>query len=212
MLNPFRIINKTVFISNMNQVFGKFNQQLIPENNSLELSFTSNFQPTKHNWRNNRLFAYFIADYFSNLLTIDENDAYTEEQIKNIKSTVSYIGNELLENAVKFHENIQNHHINLGIYLLAATKNTAVIYTKNIISTEAVKKYQSFINSLMTNDPNELYIQQIETTASEENSQASGLGLLTLINDYSAKLGWKFESEPNYPEIITVTTMTQVIV
>ena len=87
-----------------------------------------------------------------------------------------------------------------------------IIYAKNSIYSEKVKKYQAFINLLLTEDANELYVQQIETASAEEESKASGLGLLTLINDYSAKLGWKFEPESSQPEIIAVTTMVQVVV
>jgi hypothetical protein len=57
-----------------------------------------------------------------------------------------------------------------------------------------------------------LYIQQIETTASQADNEASGLGLITLVNDYAAKLGWKFKSASIDPEMTTVTTMAQFIV
>jgi len=53
-------------------------------------------------------------------------------------------------------------------------------------------------------------VQQIEKSAEEENSGTSGLGFLTMLNDYSAKLGWKFEIVQEEPKVIAVTTMVLV--
>lgn len=196
----------------MSEVFGEFIEEFPLEGDLLELRFTSSSKPTKESWRNNRLSADFVADYFSNLLSVNQDDAQREERIKDIKNTVSYIGNELLENAIKFHEYPKHHNVKLGIYFRENLEITVVIYTRNSVSIQRAEKYQAFINLLLTSDANELYIQQIETTAAEEFNEVSGLGLLTLVNDYSAKLGWKFESEPSHPQIITVTTMVQVVV
>ena len=196
----------------MIEVFGEFIEEFIPNSDFLELSFTSSSQANQRRWRNNRLSAHFVADYFANLLNFDENDLANEKRIKEIKSTISYISNELLENAIKFHENTKIHQVKLGISFLEDTDTAIVIYAKNSIYSEKVQKYQAFINLLLTEDANELYVQQIETASAEEESKASGLGLLTLINDYSAKLGWKFEPESSQPEIIAVTTMVQVVV
>ena len=196
----------------MIEVFGEFIEEFIPNSDFLELSFTSSSQANQRRWRNNRLSAHFVADYFANLLNSDENDLANEKRIKEIKSTISYISNELLENAIKFHENTKIHQVKLGISFLEDTDTAIVIYAKNSIYSEKVQKYQAFINLLLTEDANELYVQQIETASAEEESKASGLGLLTLINDYSAKLGWKFEPESSQPEIIAVTTMVQIVV
>ncbi|MEI6444762.1 MAG: ATP-binding protein [Nostocales cyanobacterium ELA583] len=193
----------------MIKVFGEFIEEFLPHGDFLELSFMTSSPPNPRSWRNNRLSTYFVADYFSNLLTIDPDP---EERIQEIKNILSYIGNELLENAIKFNDDSKNSQVKLGIYVRENTDVKIIMYAKNSIYLEKVHKYQAWINLLLTEDPNELYIQQIETTSVEEDSEASGLGLLTLINDYSAKLGWKFTSESSQTEIITVTTMAQVVV
>ncbi|MGC8711268.1 MAG: hypothetical protein ACP5RH_02650 [Leptodesmis sp.] len=41
---------------------------------------------------------------------------------------------------------------------------------------------------------------------------SSGLGLLTMMTDYLAKLGWKFETINTDPQIILVTTMVQLMI
>ena len=78
------------------------------------------------------------------------------------------------------------------------------------MSGEGLDKFQEFIQELLSSDPEELYVQQIEKSAEDENGEASGLGFLTMLNDYSAKLGWKFETIQEEPKIIAVTTMVLV--
>ena len=192
----------------MSQIFGEFIEEFPLEHDCLELSFTSSSQLSKRQWRNIRLSANFVGDYFSTLLPDEPNS----DRIIAMKNTVSYVCNELLENAIKFNEDIKHYQVKFGIRFLADVENTAVIFTKNTVTAPRVEKFQTFIQELLSGDPQELYVQQIEKTAADENSDASGLGLLTLINDYSAKLGWKFESEPTHPQITMITTTAQVVV
>ena len=42
--------------------------------------------------------------------------------------------------------------------------------------------------------------------AAAGHSMTSCLGLLTMISDYGARLGWRFEVHPNHSDSITVTT------
>jgi len=85
-----------------------------------------------------------------------------------------------------------------------------VIFTNNSINSDLVHGFQAFIQELLTSDTNELYIQQLEKSA-ETDSEGSGLGLLTMINDYSATLGWKFETTTEGDRTMTnVTTMAQI--
>lgn len=197
----------------MSQTFGDFIEEFTQEHDSLELSLTCRSRPLKKNWRNNRLSAFFVADYCSNLLPIDEDETQGEEGITEIKNTVSYVGNELLENAIKFSEEIPPYTVKFGMHFLDDLEElTVIIFTKNSITIPSFEKFQSFIEELLSSDSNELYVQQIEKTAEDEDSEASGLGLLTMINDYSAKLGWKFEPDPSNPQMIAVTTIAQVVV
>ena len=77
---------------------------------------------------------------------------------------------------------------------------------------EKVAKFQAFLAELLAADPEKLYVTQVEKSMEEEHFEASGLGFLTMINDYSAKLGWKFQNLSTEPPIQTVTTMAQVTV
>jgi len=194
----------------MPQIFGDFVESFPPAQDALELSFTPNSLPIKKRWRSNRLWANFMADYFSNFLPVDEDDPAQKRRIKESKGAVSYVANELLENAIKFNNQGTNFKIKFGIYFIEEADLTAVLFATNSVSAEGLDKLQKFIQELLCSDPEKLYVQQIEKSAEEENSGASGLGFLTMINDYSAKLGWKFEIVQKDPKMIAVTTMVLV--
>lgn len=196
----------------MAQLFGTFIEQFPPDHDSLELTFTPDSRPIKQRWRGNRLSAHFIADYFSNFLPIDEDDPTQARQLKETQAAVSYIANELLENAMKFNDTTTRFKVRFGIHFVEADQVVeadqimAAIFATNSVSLEGVDKFQAFIQELLASDPNEFYIQQIEKSA-EDGSEASGLGFVTMINDYSARLGWKFDSFQDNPKVTVVTAM-----
>ncbi|HBB35785.1 MAG TPA: ATP-binding protein [Cyanobacteria bacterium UBA8803] len=192
----------------MNQLFGDFIEQFPPEQDSLELTFSPSSRPIKKRWRNNRLSAHFVADYFTNFLPIDEADH--EHRLKESKNAVSYVANELLENAMKFHDEGSKNKVKFGIHFLEEEDDvTAVIFATNNVKPEGVDKLKEFIEELLSSDPNDMYVSQIEKSA-EEGGDSSGLGLLTMINDYSAQMGWNLETVQGESSGTIVTTMAQV--
>lgn len=90
--------------------------------------------------------------------------------------------------------------------------DSLVFLVTNSVTPEAIAKFQVFIKELTTSDPDELYIRILERNAQSESDHQSGLGLLSMINDYQAKLGWKFECVQQNPDVMTVTTMVQLTV
>lgn len=198
-------------LQTVTQIFGDFIEQFPPELDSLELTFTPSSRPLKHRWRNNRLSAHFVADYLSSFLPVDEQDASSEKRIKESKGAVSYVANELLENAIKFSDDTFHYKVKFGIHFIGETDVIAVIFATNCANYEKINKLQAFIKELLSSDPNELYLQQLEKNA-ETESETSGLGLLTMINDYSAKIGWKFETIPDCEDKMAVTTVAQITV
>ncbi|WP_293359151.1 MULTISPECIES: DUF6272 family protein [unclassified Microcoleus] len=198
-------------LQTMIQVFGEFIDQFPPEHDSLELTFTPSSRPIKQRWRNNRVSAHFVADYLSSFLPVDEQDASSEKRIKQSKGAVSYIANELLENAIKFTDDNCNHKVRFGIHFIGESDVTAVIFATNYVQQPAANKLQEFIAELFNSDSDELYLQQLEKNA-ESESETSGLGLLTMINDYSAKIGWKFERMSDGSNMLAITTIVQISV
>ena len=199
----------------MNKIFGDYIEEFSPELDSLEMSFTPNTRSIRQRWTNNRLSAQFVGDYFSAFLPTDEDERIRDRRIKESKAAVSYVANELLENAMKFSDLQSSFKVKFGVYFLEhpAAQNsevTAVIYATNSVTPEKAEKFQAFLAELLASDPEELYVTQVENSLEEENSEASGLGFLTMINDYAAKLGWKFDTINAEPQILTVTSMAQI--
>lgn len=199
----------------MPKVFGEFCDVLPYIQDSLEIIFNPGEHTVRQRSSTNRLSAQFIADYCSACLPIEQQTPNSDRRIKETKGVISYVANELLENAIKFSDLKSKYKVRFGIYFLKDSSEsdseiTVVLYATNSLSPEAEEKLQAFLAKLLACDPEELYISQVEKSLEEENSESSGLGFLTMINDYSAKLGWKFETVSLEPQIITVTTIAQI--
>ncbi len=191
----------------MEKILGNFIKEFPPEHDSLELTFTPSSQPLKKQWKNNRLSAYFLADYFLGFLPIDE----TQEQSRIVesKAAVSYIANELLENAIKFHEVSVKCKIVFGIHFIPEQEITAAIFATNTVGLDQLAVFEAFIAELLTEDLEDLYVRQVEKSL-EEDSNASGLGLISMIKDYGATLGWKITDSKAGSQFVTLTTMARV--
>jgi hypothetical protein len=195
------------------QIFGNIIESFSPDQDSLELSFTPNSQRIKQRWKNHLLSAQFVADYFTNFLPLDINNPDDDERrIKEAKSAISYVANELIENAMKFHNLNSKNKVKLGIRFIQTDEIRAAIYATNSIDCMAAEKFQGFIQELLASDPEEFFMQQIEASAEDENAEMSGLGFITMINDYQASLGWKFELLATDSNALIVTAMAQIVV
>jgi hypothetical protein len=171
----------------------------------LVMGFSPSSIPIRQRWRNNGLSADFLADYLSTFFPTDDPEA--EQRREDIKGGVSYIANELLENAMKFNDNSRHCRVSIRLQL---HPDRIVFHTSNGVTLANAKKFHRFVEELMQGDPQEIYLSRLEENAINEHSSASGLGLLTMVNDYSAQLGWKFESYSNDPEYVLVTTMVRL--
>ncbi|MGD1907886.1 MAG: DUF6272 family protein [Leptolyngbyaceae cyanobacterium] len=194
----------------MPQIFGDFIETFPPDHDSLELTFTPTSQRIQNLWRNRRLSAHFVADYFTNFLPSGKGNLAAENQIKEAKGAISYVANELLENAMKFNFATASYKVKFGIHFLDTAEIIAVLFASNSIEQAVAQKFQEFIQELLASDPESFYMRQIEASAEDENADMSGLGFLTMINDYQAKLGWRFEPVSSDAEIWAVTTMAQI--
>lgn len=186
----------------MTEIFGDFIDDLLDSGEHLEIEFTPGSAPIKERWQNNGLSADFMADYFAIFFPKSETKA-------EVKSTVSFIANELLENAMKFRDEASNNSIRVSLQLY---EDKLVFVSTNSANPQKVRKFQAFIQEIMTCDPGELYIHQIEKNMEDETYSISGLGLLTIINDYQSKIGWKFETVQKESEVTIVSTMVQLMI
>jgi len=193
----------------MVQIFGDYDPELPFSEEYLAIGFSPSSVPLKHRWRNNGLSASFMADYLSTFFP-DSDTENNFKKRKRIKGATNYIANELLENAMKFNDETSRYPVNIQLRLY----NDHIIFlVTNSIPVVAVEKFQQLIDRLIHSNPQELYLHQLEQNAIDEDSTShSGLGLLTMLSDYSAKLGWKFETLQQNSEVIAVTTMVQLTV
>lgn len=193
----------------MAQLFGNFTEQPISSEEYLILGFSPSSIPLKQRWRNNGLSADFLADYLTTFFPANETNPNTLDRATEVKGAVSYIANELLENAMKFNDEASQYPISIQLQLHS---DRIVFCVTNSIPSQSVENFQAYIQNLINEDPQEMYIEQLERNAEDEFNSSSGLGLLTMINDYMALLGWKFETVKTEPEVITVSTMVQLTV
>ena len=187
------------------QTLGNFIPNLPPSKEYLILSFSPSSIPLRQRWRNNCLSADFLADYLSTFFLGNDRQPDSDKQAE-IKSAVSYIANELLENGMKYSTQMSSLPISIQIHL---NPNLIVFQLTNSILAKHTQQFQNRIQTLLDCDPDELYIAQLEKNALEGNEESS-LGLLTMLTDYGVKLGWKFELLPQNPTEVAVTTMVQL--
>jgi Uncharacterized protein conserved in bacteria len=194
----------------MNQIFGEFDDTLQPNQEYLILGFSPSAKSIRQRWRNNGLSANFLADYMVTFFPADERDPKTLNRRTEMQDAVRYIANELLENAMKFHDEGSGQPISIKLQL---HPDRLVFWVTNSVKPEAIAPFQRFIQEILAAQPLELYIQQLEQNALSDEHTASGIGLLTMMVDYRAIVGWQFtqlEQGPEMPPVTTVTTRVQV--
>lgn len=190
----------------MAQIFGHFQEDIIIEHKLFMLEFFVHSIPVERRKQTRYLSIAFITDFWATLFPVNEEDIKSYEKQFPIKSAVTYIANELLENSMKFHPKGVKYPITLGMGLF---DKKLVFITTNCVSEKVLENFKDFIQEIIKCDIDELYFRQLEKGA-EEKSEESRLGLLSMMNDYSAELGWKIETVSQDPQITTVTTMVQL--
>jgi hypothetical protein len=191
----------------MERIFGDFIKDLPGSKEYLVIGFSPNSISLQKRWRNNGLSADFLADYLTTFFTGKDKDANAVSSELELKSSISYIANELLENAMKFHDNTFDYPTSIQLHLKS---DRIVLMVTNSVAPQEVDKFQAYLEKLTTSNVEDLLVSQLEKNALDENSDSSGLGYLTIISDYRAKMGWKFETVRQEPEVVAVTSMVQL--
>ena len=190
----------------MNQIIGDFIEEALDNHKLFMMEFFVHAIPIERRKPIRYLSMAFVADYLANVFPVDEENAASFGQQLQLKSAATYMSNELLENSMKFHDSSINYPVKFGIGLL---EENLVFIASNCVTQKSLDKFHSFIDELTHSDIDEFYFRQIEKGA-EEKSEESQLGFLSMMNDYSAKLGWKIETGTKDIEITTLTTMVQL--
>jgi hypothetical protein len=184
----------------MKEIFGDYSEKT-DSSEFLIMSFSSKILPIKERWRTNGLSANFLAEYWGTFFPVHDKSA-----VKEVQDAVSFIANELLENALKFGHETNLSTIRISLYLL---DDFLRFYVTNPIDTANARSFKAFVRRILAEDPHELYLSLLEDR-DQGSSVESGLGFLTILNDYGARMGWKFVTQDQPSDAVTVTTMVQL--
>ncbi len=191
----------------MEQVFGKFTEE-IHGREYLTFGFAPSLVPHRQRWQKNGLLAELVADYVAISFLTDVSDLSNFKKQKKTRDIVSYIINELLQNAMQYNDEIRD---DIGVQL-QLNSNHLTLHVTNSVIPDQVSDFQAFIQKLLNTNLEQLYIQQMTQDIEDEDTITSGLGLLTIMHDHNAQLGWKFATVQTEPKIVMVTTMVQLII
>lgn len=169
----------------------------------LTLVFSPLSAPLRSRWRNNGLSADFLGDYVTTFLPGNRSPSLGEALHSEIRHAVTYIANELLENAMKYHEKEVEVPIEIHLEL---TNDHISISVSNGINGVQGQLYKEFVERLQKQDSGELLLRQMEGQFHASESVRSGLGLVTMIHDYGAQLDWEFRRIAHHEDVIAVTT------
>lgn len=134
-------------------------------------------------WQHCAVTSDFLSDFYALSRPGTPHD-YTEA-----RHCIGYLLNELLENAVKFRAP--------GDILIETSLDGDRFEAKivNPITGAAAARFQTVLTEMIAQDPGDLLIARIEANALAGAEGGSGLGLLTLMSDYGARLGWIFRRD-----------------
>lgn len=185
---------------------GDYLPEIPPSQEYLTLNFSPDFKPRNHRWQNYGLSADFLGDYFAAFFPGEEVFNSKINLKDTVKAAVSYIANELLENAVKYSATSTHFPISITLYLY---QQQIIFQVINYTETSNAFKYHTFVETLLKSNLEELYISQLEKTAAEGIGE-SQLGLLTMMNDYLVSLGWQFAPVNDTSDIIKITVIARM--
>ena len=164
----------------MRQQFGDTTRSNTPSAFAMRIVISEG--PLGVSWQHASETCEFLGDVFA------LQHARTGADYTDARHSIIYLVNELLENAIKFRA---PGDIRLDCSLEGGNFELTVT---NAAAPEVAEGFKALLAEVTTRDPGELLIERIEANAADENASGSGLGLLTLMNDYGARLGWDFRS------------------
>jgi hypothetical protein len=172
------------------ETLGTFQEQLAEKpasEASLELASTDMLQ----HWRRVSLSSDFLAKYYSFYFPYREK-AKGRISRETAENSISFVLNELIENTAKY-SNTADTEVRVRVLLL---ERAVLLEVSNAVTANLADEFRAGMREVLAGNTEELYLAKLEANlqASQEGARSdSGLGFLTLINDYQVLLGFKFE-------------------
>ncbi len=152
-------------------------------------------------WARRWSYAGRLADYVAAYFRADL-ELVGADQLADASAFLTYAVNEMVENAVKFG---RGEEIELRARLLRDHLQVIVI---SRAEAETAHRYQQVVQELADGDPLMLLMERVERNAVEGPSAGSGLGLLSIMTDYGASLGWRFQHAQD--TAVAISTMARL--
>jgi hypothetical protein len=182
----------------MNESIGDF-RDLTRGGARVSLVFHSGGVPVR--WSQCSATAEYFAEYFADVhAQACADDADRNEFV----GTLSYIVNELVENAVKFSRGEA-----VEVTVSIEGEELVALVSNQILATTVEGLIEKF-RGLVAGDPTEMLIARVEANAVNPDAGVSGLGFLTMMADYGATLGWYFGPVQDNPQNVLLKTMARL--
>jgi hypothetical protein len=187
------------FSSDLRQL-GRFLDCLENSKEYLTISFSPSESARRQRWRNYGLSADFLGDYFATFFPGGAREAGEPEELMGrdtVKSAISYIANELLENAIKYHTSLSQDPISISLYLY---EDCIVFQSINWVEPQPAEQFRHFIRGILdAEDVDGLFAQHLEKAATGQGE--SHMGFLTMICDYGVEFGWSLRPRSDDPRL-----------
>ncbi len=183
--------------------FGRFVDCLENSREYLTICFSPSASARQQRWRNYGLSADFLGDYFATFFPGNTSKIDAAEDLMHrdaVRSAISYIANELLENAIKYHTDLAQDPISISLFLY---EDYIVFQSINLAKPVDAEQFKGFVQSILdADDIDVVFAQQFEQAAMGNGE--SHMGFLTMICDYGVEFGWGFMPSTQHPDLIQV--------
>lgn len=183
--------------------FGRFIDSLENSKEYLTISFSPSASARQQRWRNYGLSADFLGDYFATFFPGSAKKPGAVDDLMQrdkIKAAISYIANELLENAIKYQTERSQDPISISLFLY---EDYIVFQSLNLVEPVPAEHFKDFIRDILNADDIETtFAQQLEQSATGQGE--SHMGFLTMICDYGVEFGWGFKPSPQDGDLVQV--------
>ena len=183
--------------------FGRFIDSLENSKDYLTISFSPSASARQQRWRNYGLSADFLGDYFATFFPGKAKEPGAVDDLMQratVKAAISYIANELLENAIKYHTERSQDPISISLFLY---EDYIVFQSLNLTEPVPAEHFKGFIRDILNaDDIDTTFAQQLEQTATGQGE--SHMGFLTMICDYGVEFGWGFKPSPHSADLVQV--------